>query len=555
MMPRTRLALVCFAGALVTACGGSDEPPPQAAPAGQQQKVAKAKPVAPKKSELAEKKFAALSAEIDKLSSDQPVDPAWLGKQLRAVVEIDPNHHEARYNMAVLAERKGNKAGARKQYEFIVKNAPDFAPAAENLAVILVDAGKPERARAIYKKNIAKDPTNVTSRLGLARLLVGEGKHQEAIELCRKALQRKADAIEAFRILARAYKAVGNSPMAELIIGRGLKVDKDDVELHYMLAEILFERDELAGGISKLKEVIIKKPDWLRVRAQLAAIAMEYRDFGNASQQYEAIIKERPDDRATQVGLAVAYRGLGRYEKAEGIYAKLLKKNNKDLDALWNLASLYHHGLSRWDAAIKFYKGYEGVAPTGDKRAARVEKIVAKITKIKSNRAAAAEREARAKKKKDAIDGACAALAAGKSPAQFVDDIGNDDTRMEVGWALLTEAAQHMNGGDLEAGDRVVKCAFGILPDTTHAKQSGCAPMKVMWTRDILYPLGRLDDALVTIDEALVCDPENPEAQLIKEQLQAIAAQEAAEAAGGEGAEPPADGGAADSGSADDLFE
>ena len=135
---------------------------------------------------------------------------------------------------------------------------------------------------------------------------------------------------------------------------------------------------------------------------------------------------------------------------------------------------------------------------------------------------------------------------------------------MEVGWQLLSEAAQFMAEGDTDSGDRVIKCAFGVLPDTTYAKQSGCAPMKVMWTRDVLYPLGRLEEALATIEEAVVCDSENPEAQLIREQLQAIVAQQQAEAEAAAAAGQPGEGGmggeqppAQDPGAAgaDELFE
>ena len=74
----------------------------------------------------------------------------------------------------------------------------------------------------------------------------------------------------------------------------------------------------------------------------LAEISLKYRDFGNAAQQYEAIRKKAPKDRASRIGLAVAYKGLGRYDQAETILKGLVAEKSKDVDAVWNLAVLYH---------------------------------------------------------------------------------------------------------------------------------------------------------------------------------------------------------------------
>lgn len=521
----------------LTACGGSDTPPPEAGP---QASTAQAK-AEPSEAEQAAKLFDALSEELDKLAADATVDPAWLQQKLQAVVALDPNHVLARYNLAVLSERAGKKEDAVAQYQAIQRADPKFAPAAENLAAYHVDKGDVGKATAIYNEIIKADPTNITSRLGLARILSSQGKHQEAIELCRRVLQRQADAVEAFRILAQSYKATGNVPMAELIIGRGLKVDKDDPALHYLTAQILMERGDLAGAVGKLKEVIRMKPDWLKVRAELAAIALEYRDFGNASQQYEAIVNQKKNHRPAQIGLAVAYKGMGRFNEAEKIYSGLLQKNPKDPDALWNMASLYHHQLNKYDEAIQYYTAYKGAAPKGDKLAEQVPQLVAAVEKTKSDRKAEEERLARERKKQEAVQAVCANAAAGKPAGKAAEDIGSEEERIGAAWQLLTEASQHMAAGDVPTGEAVVSCAFAVLPDTPNAKVSACAPMQVMWTKDVLYPLGMLPQAMDSIDAALVCDPENPDAQLIKQQLAEIIAQQQAEQ-GGEGGEPAAAG-------------
>src|SRR5688572_21064512 len=91
------LAGMMLAG-LVAGCGGSDTPPPEAAP---EPVVEQPKAAEPDKSKEAAKLFDALSGELDKLAADKPLDPAWLRDRLMAVVKLDPRHVMARYNLAV----------------------------------------------------------------------------------------------------------------------------------------------------------------------------------------------------------------------------------------------------------------------------------------------------------------------------------------------------------------------------------------------------------------------------------------------------------------------
>ncbi len=526
-------AALLLVAATTVGCGGDEAaPPPTAGPKKEKPKKAEKShaQVAKEKQDKAEALFKKISGEIDKLDRDQPVDPLWVSQQLMKVVKLNPNHHVARYNLAVLALRAGKRDAARKHFEAVARSNPEFAPARENLAHFAVGEGKLEEARKVYAYFMKKEPANITSRLGMARLNVIDGKYQEAIDLCRKVLQRKADAIEAFRVLARAYRAVGNTPMAELIIGRGLKVDKDDPELHYMTAEILAEKASLAVYVDKLKEVIRMKPDWLEVRAKLAAIAVEYRDFGNASIQYEAIAKEKPKDRPTMIGLAVSYTGLGRYDKAEKLYLELLKRNKKDLDALWNVAALYHNRLHKFPEAKKYYKAFAAAAPEGDENKKSVPKLIKAIVVIEKDDKARKDREERARKKQEAIDKSCELIASGQPPGDWAEAIGKEEDRIETAWGLLTKASEAIVAGDIATGDAIFDCAVGIIPDTENSKIQGCAPMRIVWTRDVLYPLGRLDDAIACIEGAIVCDEVNADAHLIRDQLVALQAQLAAEA-------------------------
>ena len=124
--------------AVVAACGGpSAEPAPvQVAPAVVEEPEAA---VGPAPSEEASKRYAALSKELEDFGSGKAVNLPWLESELQAILALHPKHSAARFNAAILAAHKGDKAAARKAYEAIVKDDTGFAPASEKLAAALVE--------------------------------------------------------------------------------------------------------------------------------------------------------------------------------------------------------------------------------------------------------------------------------------------------------------------------------------------------------------------------------------------------------------------------------
>ena len=522
------LTVGCLAFAVACGGGGAEGGEVKAGdsgPAVDKNAAAKAK------QDEANAKMASLSDSLDRLGEGKAVDSAWLEQQLQGVLAIDPSNKAARYNLAVVKESRGDKAGATTEYQALFKQDPTFAPAAENVAADMVAAGDTQKASEIYKAIAAKDPKATTSRLALARLALREQRFEEAIELCRQALQREAQSVEAFRILAEAYRAQGNLPMAELVTARGLKVDKDDVQLHYTLAQILFQKNDLPGGVNQLKLAVAADPNLTKVRGQLADIALQYRDYGNASQNFEAIVKQQPQNTPAKIGLAVSYKGLGRYDQAEKLYQEVLATDANNVDANWNIAVLYHRNLNKYDEAIAHYKKARGLAVPGDQEIMKAEDYIAEAERQKNDQVAMKAREEAEKKKKEAVEGVCAAVAAKKKPdfSNFADET----ERIEAAWGLMVQAQgvvqQAANDGDLskvDGAEQTVACAYAMVPDSPKANTEACAPMHIMWTQ-IQYQLGRNEDAMKTIKEARKCDPENPDAKLIEQQLAELMGQSA----------------------------
>ena len=509
-MRQYRRAVLCLAWTWV-ACSNKQAPPAQAG-----NTIQAPKEDSSQKRQRAKEMFAKWSHDLEKLGSDDRVDGAHMIEQLDAIIDVDDAFVPAAYNRLMaksLIEHTSVDTGALKK---LGEQDGSFAPVQENLAALSVEAGDISPALSLYQDIVQKYPKDQTSRLALARIYYSQKKYSDAITLCRAVLQRQADAVEAFRVLALSYFASGNVPMTELIVARGLRISGGDEELEILQAQIALNKDDLGEGVAKLKQVVRQDPNRLDVRAKLAEIAVNYRDFGNAAQQYEAIMRARPDALAVKVNLGVCYKGMGRYDDADKLYKEALAKEPDNAPALWNTGVLYLRHLRKYDEAEAALHHFKQVASADDERAGQVDNLLVEAEKLKTDLEAKKAREEAEKAKKDAIDKACADAAAGKVPD--VTALGGDPARIETAWQLMGQAQQAIGANDIPKGEALVQCAFAIIPTTPAANTQACAPMHVMWTQ-ILYQLQRIDEAAKSNEVALKCDPNNPDAQLIAQQL------------------------------------
>lgn len=472
----------------------------------------------------AAQKFDAWSRNLEKVSAGEAIEPNKLRLELDEILQIDADYTLARYNLAVLDAHAGNVGQAEHVFAQLAKSHPDFAPAVENVAASWVlDPAAQERAEKVYQQLIAAQPKNQTSRLALARLELSHQQYAHAIVLCREVLARQADAIEAFRILAACYLAMQDASMAELIVSRGLRIEPKDPELHETLAQVFLKRGETTRAIAKLKELVAMAPNRLSARAQLAQVAQSFFDYGNAAQQYEAILLQKPGFVPAQINLAVAYKSLGRFQEADDLYAKVLSEHSENLSALWGRGVLNQRYLAHYDVALASLTEFERKAPKDTFGVDQVHQRIEEVTRLKNDAQAQAEREAKAKARQAAVAAICAAVDA----HQPVDThkIGSEAEIIEAAWQQLAEAQNLAQNNNIAGAKRTASCAFAIVPRSPAADTQACAPMHVAWTR-IAYQLGDLEEAEKSIQAALVCDGKNPDALLIADQLKQLRQQQ-----------------------------
>lgn len=131
-----------------------------------------------------------------------------------------------------------------------------------------------------------------------------------------------------------------------------LAEDKDNPQLCYLLALLLFEQEKMDEAAHWFNRVITLAPAAAPAHYNLGVIFFEQGDYIGAAQAYEEAAKLCPEDGDIFFNLALTRKKLGQFDKAFSCYQKALAITPQAEDVLYNIGVLckdmHHHADSIW---------------------------------------------------------------------------------------------------------------------------------------------------------------------------------------------------------------
>ncbi len=249
--------------------------------------------------------------------------------RFKAVLEVDPKMAEAHYNLGCIYEAIHDDDNAQKHYKRALELRPDLYVAAANWGALLARKGKRDQALAIYKKALNKDAKNSPVLLNMAGIYRYQKKLDLALQRASEVLVRDPTNIGAYRIMASVYYDMGKFDMARLLCLRGLEVKEKDPSLLNTLGLVLLKIKKVPEALANFRKALKQRPDMLPTRFNIAKVALDYKDFRVAKDQFEKILEYQPDNHKASMGLAIALRGIGELDAAKAKFEQLAKKYPK----------------------------------------------------------------------------------------------------------------------------------------------------------------------------------------------------------------------------------
>ncbi|MBR2068450.1 MAG: tetratricopeptide repeat protein [Candidatus Gastranaerophilales bacterium] len=220
-----------------------------------------------------------------------------------------------------------------------------------NLAFNFVELGDFDNAKEMFKKCIILEPENPYAHKDLGVLYLKMNCYDWAVDEMLAAIRIEDDVAEFHYSLGVSYMMLSNPEKAKVSFLKALSLDSEDANcLAYLGYVYMLERD-LEAARETLQKALKLEPENFLAKSHIAKLYFQMQKYDTAKELLQDIIEKTQDDETMNM-LGICYLELKDYEKAAGIFYKLVLNYPKNHILLINLAKC-EHALSRDKEALE----------------------------------------------------------------------------------------------------------------------------------------------------------------------------------------------------------
>ncbi len=193
-------------------------------------------------------------------------------------------------------------------------------------------AKQPDKAIQSYEKYQSLTSSSDKGYQEIAKYYAGIGNEQKAIEYCLKALEAQPNSAETLFLLGQIYTKQNKDKEAIPLYRKLLEVIGSNPQISpgikQQLATSLIEADQSTEAISLLKDLLKLSPQNSRVRILLGRAQIESRQFQEALNTLQSIVKSDPGSKEAmeaQFYIATVYERRREYAESSKIFENLLQ--------------------------------------------------------------------------------------------------------------------------------------------------------------------------------------------------------------------------------------
>jgi Flp pilus assembly protein TadD len=359
----------------------------------------------------------------------KPVDPA-VAERLRAIAagaDADPgvaaqrfddlaretNAAPAAYNAGVLWERAGRYADAQRAYRRALEIDAGYFPAVENLANLAVRQKDAAGAESLLLDAIKRFPGDLELRNRLIAVWLGQNKAEAAETEAKKILKADERNVGALVNLATVFFRRAQFELATSVLNRAREVDPKQPMVWINLGFVYLQQKDSPKAVESFKRATELRGDLPEAHNNLGALYVEARDYEAAIQSLRTAIALYPTFANAYANLGNAYKGNKQYKEAEDAYKRALELDPGLNVVRFNLGVLHLDNqlpgadrLKRFEVAKAYLTDFLKAAPNlPSDEAQRVQGYAVecdRAQKREEGRIKSEERKARQKAKQDA---------------------------------------------------------------------------------------------------------------------------------------------------------
>lgn len=322
-------------------------------------------------------------------------------RELAVVKQVAPLEPRSAYFRALIAKSRGDKGATKAALEEVTRalDPLPFEMLANNKSMLLLDAlahyglGNKEKASDKLQVLLRRYPGDDAGTKLLARQHLDNGNHTLAISLLEPLKRRSPDDPRVLSLLATAYMQDGNFRGASELLDQAVRKSDGAVDIATDFGISLAGTGRDAQAIEQLRQAWIKDPKQARTGMILSTLYLRSGQAKKALQVVEAMAKNDPSNIAVLNMLGVARVALGDRAGGRIAYEQILARNPGHQGAIFNLSSLeqaegkFEEARKRLLAVLKKdEKNIDGMMELAsiDEKARRYEDVVRWLEKARS---------------------------------------------------------------------------------------------------------------------------------------------------------------------------
>jgi len=294
---------------------------------------------------------AVLESDPDDAEARRSLGTAWwrLGdlegavEQFREAVRLEPKNPNSLYSLGLLLTEAGDHAEAIPVLAATLEIDPESFDTQLALARALTGASRFDDAIARYRSMLATDPQSSAARFGEAGVRMRQGRHGEAERLLRDMIAADPEDVDARIELGRVLAASGRTEQALAVLEEARALDPGPA----VLAVLLHNQGTIHARAGNAGAAVLAFRGALEIdstlwdtRSQLAATLARARRFGDAAEEYERVVGQRPRDLAARLALGTSLVLSESYTRARSALEAALEEFPGQPDLTLALAKL-----------------------------------------------------------------------------------------------------------------------------------------------------------------------------------------------------------------------
>jgi predicted O-linked N-acetylglucosamine transferase (SPINDLY family) len=263
-------------------------------------------------------------------------------KELRALLEADPNQPDAWMLLGIHLYGKGRQGQGIEALQRAVKVGPDHPDAHNNLGVALIQSGRYQEADAAFTRAVELKPEDPSFWMNRGFAFLSRDLPAEAMPYLARAIQIDPARGEAHFHLGNARRDVGQSDLAEASFREAIRLLPKHAEAHNNLAALLIATGRAREALTHLSQA---SRLGLRTAAVLANMGVAYGQIGESRSAIEAFaeaVRREPRFTKGYIDLAIALQTQDRVEEAVQTMRLAQKQAPRDPEVVASLARMLY---------------------------------------------------------------------------------------------------------------------------------------------------------------------------------------------------------------------